>query len=95
MPPCSLQTILNGAQMSDMMFPSAQRRPSALYFEKFGPDEPSDSGPDQEGKFLSTRAARLRLVCRIQYMFSIDLLSAFHVQDSPNPEAAPDDTQVE
>jgi hypothetical protein len=93
MPPCSLQTFVNGALMSNMMFPSAQRRPGALYFGKLCPDEPQHPNPDQ-GKFLSTRAAQLRLVCRIQYTSSIDLLSAFHVQDSPNPKVAPDDTQV-
>jgi len=95
MPPCSLQIILNGALMSDMMFPSAQQPPGALYFGKIGPDEPSHCCPDQGVKFLSTRAAQLRLVCRIQYTSSIDLLSAFHVQDSPNPKVAPDDTQVD
>jgi hypothetical protein len=39
MPPCSPQTILNGALISNMMFSSIQQWPDALYFEKLCPDE--------------------------------------------------------
>ena len=94
MPPCSPQTIEDGALISDMMFPSIQQWLDALYFGKICPNEPKHSSPDLGGKFLLTRAAQLRLVCQIQYTFSIDLLSAFYVQDSPNVEVAPDSMEV-
>ena len=39
MPPCCPQTIENGALISDIMFPSIQQWPDALYFGKICPDE--------------------------------------------------------
>jgi hypothetical protein len=65
MPPYSLQTIVNGALISDMMFASIQQWLDALYFGKTCPNELKHPGPDLGGKFLLTRVAQLRLVCQI------------------------------